>query len=46
MPNDAGVGNDTDCVDDVRRCLSDHDNVSVSDCINACLFVLVRAVTK
>ena len=25
--------------------VSDHDNVSVSDCIDACLFVLDRAFT-
>ena len=32
------------CVDDVCQCLSVHENVS--DCIDACLFVLVCVVTK
>ena len=45
-PNDADAGTDAQCVDEVCQCLSDHVNVSVSDCVDVCLFIFVCLVIK
>ena len=41
VSNDTDAGTESQCENEICQCLSDHMNVSVSDCVHSCLFLFV-----